>query len=56
MKTVDPKADGNWKFKTIEGNKAKVILLSSPKTKEFIGDTFEYVGEGTDGYAKYLLK
>lgn len=56
LKTVDPKADGNWKFKKIENSKAKVILLSSPKAKEFIGDTFEYVGEGTDGYAKYLLK
>lgn len=56
LKTVDPKADGNWKFKAIEGNKAKVILLSSPLTKDYTGKTFEYAGEGPNGYAKYLLK
>lgn len=56
LKVIDPKADGNWKFKTITGNKAKVILLSSPLAKDYIGETFEYVGEGPNGYVKYLLK
>lgn len=56
LKTIDPKADGNWKFKTVDGNKARVVLLSSPNAKEFIGNSFEYLGEGPNGYAKYLLK
>jgi len=56
QKVVDPKADGNWKFKAVEGNKAKVILLSSPLAKDFVGDTFVVDGEGPNGYTKYLLK
>ncbi|MGL5438874.1 MAG: bifunctional 2',3'-cyclic-nucleotide 2'-phosphodiesterase/3'-nucleotidase [Filifactoraceae bacterium] len=55
MKTVDPKADGNWKFKKIDNKDVKVILLSSPKAKEFIGNHYKYAGEGKDGYVKYEL-
>lgn len=55
LKVVDPKADGNWKFKALD-SKTKVILLSSPKAKEFGEGIFEYIGEGTNGYGKYLLK
>lgn len=55
MKTIDPKADGNWTFKKIDNKDAKIILLSSPKAKEFIGDHFTFEGEGKDGYSKYRL-
>lgn len=56
QKIVDPKADGNWKFKKIENNKAKIVLLSSPKAKDMAGENFKYEGEGKDGYSKYVLK
>ncbi len=55
MKVIDPKADENWKFKSF-GSDVKVILLSSPKAKEYIGNSFDYVGEGENGYSKYLVK
>lgn len=56
LKVVDPKADGNWKFKKVEGNKAKVILLSSPLAKDLVGENLQYLGEGPNGYVKYLVK
>ena len=56
LKVVDPKADGNWKFKKVEGNKAKVILLSSPLVKDLVGENLQYLGEGPNGYVKYLVK
>ena len=56
LKIVDPKADGNWKFKKVEGNKAKVILLSSPLAKDLVGENLQYLGEGPNGYVKYLVK
>lgn len=54
LKTVDPKADGNWSFANM-GTTAEIVLLSSPKAKDFTGDNYKYVGEGENGFAKYVL-
>lgn len=56
-KTIDPSADGNWKFAELPAN-AKVVFESSKKAVEVIpeGSNIEYVGEGTDGFGKYSLK
>ncbi|MCZ8536633.1 bifunctional 2',3'-cyclic-nucleotide 2'-phosphodiesterase/3'-nucleotidase [Paenisporosarcina quisquiliarum] len=56
-KTIDPSADGNWKFTTLPTS-AKVTFESSKKAVEVIptGGNISYLGEGTDGFGKYLLK
>ncbi|HET7579867.1 MAG TPA: bifunctional 2',3'-cyclic-nucleotide 2'-phosphodiesterase/3'-nucleotidase [Bacillales bacterium] len=54
--TIDPSADGNWSFAPINGN-PKLTFQSSPDAKQFIdpkGD-ITYLGEGTNGFAKYGL-
>jgi len=56
-KTIDPSADGNWKFTSLPTG-AKVIFESSKKAVDVIptGGNISYLGEGTDGFGKYLLK
>lgn len=56
-KTIDPSADGNWKFAPISGN-VNVVFESSKKAVEVLqpGSPIQYVGDGTDGFGKYLLK
>lgn len=56
LKTIDPSADNNWSFVAIENS--NVVFQSSPNAKAAITDEMpiEYVGEGTDGFAKYRLK
>lgn len=56
-KTIDPSADGNWKFTSLPTS-AKVIFESSKKAVDVIpaGGNISYLGEGTDGFGKYLLK
>ena len=56
-KTIDPSADGNWKFaKLPEG--VQVVFESSKKAVDVIpaDGNIQYVGEGTDGFGKYSLK
>ncbi|AYC30757.1 bifunctional 2',3'-cyclic-nucleotide 2'-phosphodiesterase/3'-nucleotidase [Paenisporosarcina cavernae] len=56
-RTIDPSADGNWSFATLPAS-ASVVFESSPSAKAFVPVTgnIAYVGEGTDGFAKYSLK
>lgn len=56
-KTIDPSADGNWKFTSLPTG-AKVIFESSKKAVDVIptGGKISFLGEGTDGFGKYLLK
>ncbi|NQZ32182.1 MAG: bifunctional 2',3'-cyclic-nucleotide 2'-phosphodiesterase/3'-nucleotidase [Oceanospirillaceae bacterium] len=56
LKTIDPSADNNWSFVAIKNS--NVVFQSSPNAKAAITDDMpiEYVGEGTDGFAKYRLK
>lgn len=56
-KTIDPSADGNWTFSTMPTN-AQVVFESSKKAVDVIpaNGNISYVGEGTDGFGKYLLK
>ncbi len=56
-KTIDPSADGNWKFAEIPAN-VNVVFESSKKAVEVIPEdsNIQYVGEGTDGFGKYSLK
>ncbi|UOQ94738.1 5'-nucleotidase C-terminal domain-containing protein [Halobacillus shinanisalinarum] len=53
---IDPSVDNNWSIASVEGD-AKVVFRSSPDGRAFI-DTKEaitYVGESTDGFAKYKI-
>ncbi|GGB52289.1 2',3'-cyclic-nucleotide 2'-phosphodiesterase [Lentibacillus populi] len=54
--TIDPSADSNWSFAPIEGN-AQLTFQSSPDAQQFIQQdgNIAYLGEGTDGFAKYAL-
>ncbi|MGN7476826.1 bifunctional 2',3'-cyclic-nucleotide 2'-phosphodiesterase/3'-nucleotidase [Solibacillus silvestris] len=56
-KTIDPTADGNWKFAPIPGN-VKVVFESSKKAVDVLdaSSAIQYVGDGTDGFGKYLLE
>ncbi|MCH7322277.1 bifunctional 2',3'-cyclic-nucleotide 2'-phosphodiesterase/3'-nucleotidase [Solibacillus sp. MA9] len=56
-KTIDPSADGNWKFAPISGD-VKVVFESSKKAVNVLegNKSIEYIGEGTDGFGKYSLK
>ncbi|WP_342742375.1 5'-nucleotidase C-terminal domain-containing protein [Paenisporosarcina indica] len=57
QKTIDPSADGNWKFSSLPTG-AKVIFETSKQAVDVIpsGSNISYVGNGTDGFGKYLLK
>ena len=56
-KTIDPTADGNWKFAPIPDG-VKVVFESSKKAVDVLetNSNIQYVGEGTDGFGKYSLK
>ncbi|WP_341320933.1 bifunctional 2',3'-cyclic-nucleotide 2'-phosphodiesterase/3'-nucleotidase [Solibacillus sp. FSL H8-0523] len=56
-KTIDPSADGNWKFAPIPAG-VNVVFESSKKAVNVLegNTTIEYIGEGTDGFGKYSLK
>lgn len=55
--TIDPSADGNWKFAELPAN-VNVVFESSKKAVDVIpeGSNIKYIGDGTDGFGKYLLK
>lgn len=57
QKTIDPTADGNWTFTTFPSN-AQVVFESSKQAIDVIpvGGNISYVGDGADGFGKYLLK
>ena len=57
QKTIDPSADGNWKFAPISGN-VNVVFESSKKAVDVLSPTssIKYVGEGTDGFGKYAIE
>jgi len=57
QKTIDPSADGNWKFSTLPTG-AKVMFETSKQAVDVIpsGSNISFVGNGTDGFGKYLLK
>ncbi|WP_419958054.1 bifunctional 2',3'-cyclic-nucleotide 2'-phosphodiesterase/3'-nucleotidase [Psychrobacillus psychrotolerans] len=56
-KTIDPSADGNWKFAALPGN-ATIVFESSKQAEKVIpaDGNIKYVGEGTDGFGKYSIK
>lgn len=55
-KVIDPKADGNWTFAPIKDNKSTIILQSSPKAKDMVGEEFEFVNmDEKTGYANYKV-
>lgn len=56
-KTIDPTADGNWKFAPMPAN-AKVVFESSKKAVDVLDtkSTIQFIGDGTDGFGKYSLK
>ncbi|WOV88293.1 bifunctional 2',3'-cyclic-nucleotide 2'-phosphodiesterase/3'-nucleotidase [Sporosarcina oncorhynchi] len=55
--TIDPAADGNWKFVPIEGE-LNIVFESSAKAKDFIpkDSGIEFIGLTKDGFANYSLK
>lgn len=56
LKTIDPSADNNWAFSSIKN--VNVTFESSPNAKDAITAEMpiEYIGDGSDGFAKYRLK
>ena len=56
-KTIDPSADGNWKFATLPST-AKIIFESSKNAAKVLpaDGSIQYIGEGTDGFGKYSIK
>lgn len=53
-KTIDPSADGNWKFINLspEGN---YTFISSPDAKIYANENIKLVSPDKDGFAKYRL-
>nr|WP_317940289.1 bifunctional 2',3'-cyclic-nucleotide 2'-phosphodiesterase/3'-nucleotidase [Sporosarcina thermotolerans] len=56
-KVIDPSADGNWKFSTLPAN-ATVVFETSKKAVNVLSanSNIKYIGDGADGFGKYLLK
>lgn len=56
-KTIDPTADGNWKFAPIPDS-VNVVFESSKKAVDVLDENsaIKYIGDGTDGFGKYGLK
>lgn len=56
-KTIDPSADGNWKFTSIPAS-VEVVFESSKKAVDVLekDSNIEYLGDGTNGFGKYSLK
>ena len=55
QKTIDPSADKNWSFAPVVN--AKVVFESSPSAQQAITADMpiKYLGQGSDGFAKYQL-
>ncbi|MDI2587692.1 bifunctional 2',3'-cyclic-nucleotide 2'-phosphodiesterase/3'-nucleotidase [Psychrobacillus sp. NEAU-3TGS] len=55
--TIDPSADGNWKFAALPA-KAHVVFESSKQAEKVLpaDGNIKYIGEGTDGFGKYSIK
>jgi 2',3'-cyclic-nucleotide 2'-phosphodiesterase/3'-nucleotidase len=55
--TINPTADGNWKFKKLGGT--TVLFASGPKGRKFLGDVkgvqIADAGDGKDGYTNYRI-
>jgi 2',3'-cyclic-nucleotide 2'-phosphodiesterase/3'-nucleotidase len=57
--TIDPKADGNWRFAPAGG--ATVLFDTGPAAERYLeevrarGLAIEPAGEGTDGFARYRI-
>lgn len=56
-KTIDPTADGNWKFSELP-KEANIVFETSKKAVDVIpqNSNIQYIGEGTDGFGKYSIK
>lgn len=56
-KTIDPSADGNWKFTSIPAS-VEVVFESSKKAVDVLekDSNIKYLGDGTSGFGKYSLK
>lgn len=54
--TLDPKADGNWRFKRIPGA-SNVTFESNPRAKERMGAIkgLSFVGDGSNGFGKFRI-
>ncbi|MFJ7970193.1 bifunctional 2',3'-cyclic-nucleotide 2'-phosphodiesterase/3'-nucleotidase [Psychrobacillus sp. NPDC096389] len=55
--TIDPSADGNWKFAALPAN-AQVVFESSKQAATVLpaDGSIKYIGDGTDGFGKYSIK
>lgn len=55
--TIDPSADGNWKFVPVEGD-VNVVFETSAKAQEFLpkDSGIEFVGPTKDGFANFSLQ
>ncbi len=55
--TINPSADSNWTFKSVDG--ATAVFETGPKAKAFMKDVrdvnIEAAGEGAEGFAKYRI-
>ena len=55
--TINPTADGNWRFKAMQGTTA--TFETGPKGRQFassvVGAKIEDAGDGQNGFAKYRL-
>ncbi|SFA89955.1 2',3'-cyclic-nucleotide 2'-phosphodiesterase / 3'-nucleotidase [Poseidonocella pacifica] len=56
--TINPSADGNWRFAPIEG--ATVLFDTGPAAETYAGSvpgvTLEPAGDGPDGFARYRIQ
>ena len=55
QKTIDPSADKNWSFTPMSN--VQVVFESSPSAQQAITEDMpiKYLGQGSDGFAKYQL-
>ncbi|MFH1806996.1 MAG: bifunctional 2',3'-cyclic-nucleotide 2'-phosphodiesterase/3'-nucleotidase [Pseudomonadota bacterium] len=55
-KEINPAADGNWRLAPV-GNASNVTFVTSPKASGAMNapDNISYIGEDTDGFARYVL-
>lgn len=56
-KIIDPSADLNWKFASLPTN-VRIVFESSKQAQKVLptDGSIEYIGDGADGFGKYLLK
>ncbi|WP_235588712.1 bifunctional 2',3'-cyclic-nucleotide 2'-phosphodiesterase/3'-nucleotidase, partial [Sporosarcina koreensis] len=55
--TIDPSADGNWKFVPVEGD-VKIVFETSAKAKDYIpaDSGIEFVATTKDGFANFSIE